>query len=62
LAEWFYPDSAFRAARDRYAKDDTARMWYKEVDFEESPTDQYQLCLLMKDAKAMMTPPPRPSA
>ncbi len=37
-----------------HAKDDNAMNWYKQFDFEESPTDAYHLFLLMKDLKALL--------
>lgn len=37
-----------------HAKDDEARKWYSKFDFEISPTDPYQLMLLMKDLKAIV--------
>lgn len=38
-----------------HAKDDKAREWYANFDFEVSPTDPYQLMLLLKDIKAMLS-------
>ncbi|HEY9146388.1 MAG TPA: GNAT family N-acetyltransferase [Thiobacillus sp.] len=35
-----------------HAKDDAARKWYEDWDFEPSPSDPYHLFLLMKDLKA----------
>ena len=37
-----------------HAKDDEARRWYLNFDFEESPTDPYHLFLLMKDLRAIL--------
>jgi len=37
-----------------HAKDDEAKQWYSKFDFEMSPTDPYQLMLLLKDIKAML--------
>lgn len=37
-----------------HAKDDNAMSWYKQFDFEASPTDAYHLFLLMKDLKALL--------
>ena len=37
-----------------HAKDDEARQWYLNFDFEESPTDPYHLFLLMKDLLAIL--------
>ena len=37
-----------------HAKDDNAMSWYQQFDFEESPTDDYHLFLLMKDLKALL--------
>lgn len=37
-----------------HAKDDAARSWYESFDFEPSPSDPYQLFLLMKDIRAIM--------
>ena len=36
-----------------HAKDDTARQWYLNWEFEPSPSDPFHLLLLMKDIKAM---------
>lgn len=38
-----------------HAKDDEARQWYLNLDFEASPTDPYHLLLLMKDVRAILT-------
>lgn len=35
-----------------HAKDDLAKEWYSKFDFEISPTDPYQLMLMIKDIKA----------
>lgn len=37
-----------------HAKDDRAKQWYLAFDFEISPTDPYQLMLLLKDVKAIL--------
>ena len=37
-----------------HAKDEKAREWYKQFDFEDSPTDPLHLFLLMKDIKALL--------
>jgi len=37
-----------------HAKDDEARAWYMQFDFEPSPTDDYHLFLLMKDLRARL--------
>jgi GNAT superfamily N-acetyltransferase len=37
-----------------HAKDDTARKWYLNWDFEPSPTDPLHLFLMIKDLKAMI--------
>ncbi len=37
-----------------HAKDDTARQWYLNWEFEPSATDPFHLFLLMKDIKAML--------
>ena len=34
-----------------HAKDDTAKQWYKQFGFDESPTDPLHLYLLLKDLK-----------
>ncbi len=34
-----------------HAKDDEARLWYEQFDFQPSPTDPYHLFLLMKDLR-----------
>ena len=39
-----------------HAKDDAARNWYLNYDFEPSPTDPYHLFLLTKDLLAIVTP------
>ena len=36
-----------------HAKDEEARNWYRQWEFEESPTDAYHLFLLVKDIKAL---------
>lgn len=38
-----------------HAKDDEARGWYENMDFEPSPTDPYHLFLLMKDLRALLS-------
>lgn len=37
-----------------HAKDDAARSWYENWEFEPSPTDPYHLFLLLKDLKAIL--------
>jgi GNAT superfamily N-acetyltransferase len=37
-----------------HAKDEEARAWYEQFDFEPAPTDPNQLFLLMKDLKALL--------
>ena len=37
-----------------HAKDEAARQWYLQWEFEPSPTDPFHLFLLMKDLKAMV--------
>lgn len=37
-----------------HAKDDQAKNWYANFDFEVSPTDPYHLMLLLKDIKAIL--------
>ena len=37
-----------------HAKDDEARAWYEQFDFEPSPSDPYHLFLLMKDLRALL--------
>ena len=37
-----------------HAKDDTARQWYLNWEFEPSETDPFHLLLLLKDLKAML--------
>jgi len=37
-----------------HAKDEEARNWYRQWEFEESPTDAYHLFLLVKDIKALL--------
>ena len=37
-----------------HAKDETARQWYLNWEFEPSPSDRFHLFLLMKDIKAMV--------
>jgi GNAT superfamily N-acetyltransferase len=39
-----------------HAKDEAARSWYEEWGFEPSPTDSYNLFLLLKDLKALLGP------
>ena len=41
-----------------HAKDDEARVWYENLDFEPSPTDPYHLFLLMKDLRALLSSRP----
>ena len=36
------------------AKDDEARVWYENLEFEPSPTDPYHLFLLMKDLRVVL--------
>jgi len=38
-----------------HAKDDTARQWYLNWEFEPSPTDPMHLYLLLKDLKAIVS-------
>jgi len=38
-----------------HAKDDEARVWYENLEFEPSPTDPYHLFLLMKDLRALLS-------
>lgn len=38
-----------------HAKDETARQWYLNWEFEPSPSDSFHLFLLMKDLKAMVS-------
>lgn len=38
-----------------HAKDETARQWYLNWEFEPSPSDPFHLFLLMKDIKAMVS-------
>ena len=40
-----------------HAKDESARQWYLNWDFEPSASDSFHLFLLMKDVKAMMVRP-----
>jgi GNAT superfamily N-acetyltransferase len=40
-----------------HAKDEDAREWYEQFDFEPSPTDPLHLFLLMKDVKRLLLPP-----
>jgi GNAT superfamily N-acetyltransferase len=40
-----------------HAKDDAARQWYLNWEFEPSPTDPLHLYLLLKDLKAMLEAP-----
>ena len=37
-----------------HAKDELARQWYLQWEFEPSPSDPFHLFLLMKDIKAMV--------
>ncbi|MDD2810235.1 GNAT family N-acetyltransferase [Rhodoferax sp.] len=37
-----------------HAKDDAAKRWYESWDFEPSPTDAFQLFLLIKDIKSLL--------
>ncbi|MBT4836979.1 MAG: GNAT family N-acetyltransferase [Methylococcales bacterium] len=37
-----------------HAKDDVARQWYQQYDFDESPTDPLHLYLLLKDVKKLL--------
>ena len=37
-----------------HAKDETARRWYESWEFEPSPTDPYQLFLMLKDLKNLL--------
>lgn len=37
-----------------HAKDERARSWYSQFDFDVSPTDPYHLMLLLKDIKAIL--------
>ena len=37
-----------------HAKDEEARNWYRQWEYEESPTDAYHLFLLVKDIKALL--------
>lgn len=37
-----------------HAKDEAARQWYESWEFEPSPTDSFQLFLMLKDLKAML--------
>jgi GNAT superfamily N-acetyltransferase len=37
-----------------HAKDDRARRWYEQFDFEPSPTDELHLFLLLKDVKKIL--------
>jgi len=39
-----------------HAKDETARQWYLNWEFEPSPSDPFHLFLLVKDLKAMTHP------
>jgi hypothetical protein len=36
------------------AKDENARRWYEQFDFEPSPTDSLHLFLLLKDLKKLL--------
>ena len=38
-----------------HVKDELARQWYLQWEFEPSPSDPFHLFLLMKDLKAMAT-------
>ena len=38
-----------------HAKDDLARQWYQQFNFDESPTDPLHLYLLLKDLKKMLS-------
>ena len=38
-----------------HVKDEIARQWYLQWEFEPSPSDPFHLFLLMKDLKAMAT-------
>jgi GNAT superfamily N-acetyltransferase len=37
-----------------HANDEPARLWYRNWEFEPSPSDPFHLFLLMKDIKAMV--------
>jgi len=37
-----------------HAKDENARRWYEQFDFEPSPTDPLHLFLLLKDLKKLL--------
>lgn len=37
-----------------HAKDDAARRWYEHWEFEPSPTDPYNLFLMLKDLKSLL--------
>lgn len=37
-----------------HAKDDLARQWYQQFDFDESPTDPLHCYLLLKDVKKLL--------
>ena len=37
-----------------HAKHETAKRWYMQFDFEESPTDALQLLMLLKDVRAFL--------
>lgn len=39
-----------------HAKDDSVKQWYKQFDFNESPTDSLHLYLLIKDIKKSFLP------
>jgi hypothetical protein len=43
----------FKAGAASGAKDETAGPWYLNWEFEPSPSDPFQLFLLIKDIKAM---------
>lgn len=38
-----------------HAKDDVARRWYQQFNFDESPTDSLHLYLLLKDIKKLLS-------
>jgi GNAT superfamily N-acetyltransferase len=64
LGKALLKDALLRTAQDAdiagirallvHAKDDEARAWYEDLDFEPGPTDPYQLFLLMKDLRALL--------
>ncbi|GAB1544582.1 GNAT family N-acetyltransferase [Scytonema sp. NUACC21] len=39
-----------------HAKDDEARKWYEQFDFESSPTDELHLFLMLKDIRKQLKP------